>query len=206
MVEADARVDNVGGDALAGAAVKDVAGAAGLGVAEAGEAGGGRVLGEARAGLDVDVLLDVGDLVGAEDLGDHLVVGLEGQGAHLAHVVGVHGGGQELARPGPAAGEVALGDLGRHHALVGEDGVIGKGVVVDDDVPVRDHVLGVGVADGHAEEEDVALGREGGDGPARGEQGREGEEETSRHGGGGGRSALAVVVGGRGWWSSVEKE
>lgn len=156
----DTGVDDVGGDAGASGLVEDVAGLAGVGVGQTDEAGRGVGLGDGGGELDLGVLLDVGDLVGAHDGHDEAVVGLHGHGAPAVHLEGLGGGG-ELTAVECALADVTLLDGGDEGLLLHVDGVIVERVVVDDDVLVGDEVQGVEVRDGNAHEGVGGTGRAG---------------------------------------------
>lgn len=118
---------------------------------QADETGRGVGLHDGGAGLDLGVGLDVLDFVGVEDVVDHDVVGIEDHGAPRVHLQGLDLGGKEVAHE-PALADVALLDGIGEGVDVGVDGVVVKGVVVHDNVPVGDDVEGIGVVDGQAHE------------------------------------------------------
>lgn len=178
----DARVDDEGGDALAGRVVKGVGVPPGLSRRHAGEAGGGVLLGDEGIEVDIGVGLDVGDLVGAVDLEGGGVVGLEAHGTHAADGEGVDCHAEHAVVYGGALANVALGDGIDPVGLVRGDGVIVKGVVVDHDVLVWDDVLGISVHNGETETL-WFTGRGRGRGP-QGEGGQKGKggEKRGRYG------------------------
>lgn len=145
----DARVDDEGGDALAGRVVKGVGGTPGLCRRHAGEAGGGVLLGDEGIEVDIGVGLDIRDLVGTVNLDGGGVVGLEAHGSHAADAEGVDCHAEHTVVYGGALSDVALGDGIDPVGLVCGNGVIVEGIVVDDDIFVRDDVLGISVHDRH---------------------------------------------------------
>lgn len=181
----DARVDDEGGDALAGRVVKGVGGPAGLCRRQAGEAGGGVLLGDEGIEVHVGVGLDVRHLVGAVDLDGGGVVGLEAHGSHAADGEGVDRHAEHAVVYGGALADVALGDGVDPVGLVCGNGVIIKGVVVDDDVLVWDDILGIGVHDWHTKPLQL---------PGRGAEGKGSQEGAGGEKRGGNGSHVDVVT------------
>lgn len=178
----DARVDDEGGDALACRVVKGVGGPPGLCRRQAGEAGGGVLLGDEGVEADIGVGLDVGDLIGAVDLEGGGVVGLEAHGSHAADGEGVDCHAEHAVVYGGALADVALGDGIDPVGLVRGNDIIIEGVVVDDDELVGDDVLGISI---HNRQTETL--RFPGRGRGRGSQGEGGQkgkggEKRSRYG------------------------
>ncbi len=136
---ADASVDNIGGDALAGGIVKNIGLGTDLAVRDAVQAR--RSIGLCNHGLcgNPGVGLDVVNLVGVEHVHEHVVVGVEDGCAPGIHLEGRDFGRKKLAAKATLA-QVALLDGGGEDGLLGVNSILGKGVVVDDDVAVGNDV------------------------------------------------------------------
>ena len=165
----NAGVDHVGGDITAARVVENVVVLASFGMGDADEPGRGVGLRNGNRGLDCGIRLYISHFLLPEHAEDHLVVGLEGDGAPRVEVERQDVVGQYLAREG-ALSQAALLDGRDDHGLLGVDGGIGKAVVVDNDVAVRDLVLGLEIGYRHADE---------GTADAEGE-GRERKQEDER--------------------------
>lgn len=74
----DTSVQDVDSDTLSGSGIKDVTLLASSGVRQAGKAGGSVDLAENGVGLDLGVELDKANLIGAGNLLDHVVIGIDG--------------------------------------------------------------------------------------------------------------------------------
>ena len=177
-------VDNIGSDACARRVIEDVALSTELAVREAVQAGRGVGLHDGLAGRDPVVALNVGDLVSVVDLRDHEVIGVEGHGAPLVHLEGVDLGGQRVALETSLV-QVALLDGGGEVRLLGIDGIVVEGAVVDNNVAVGDEVVGPSVDDGQARDAGAALAtvddiRRQGSHERR--QGEEDGQKRGRHG------------------------
>lgn len=178
---ADASINDIGGDALAGGFLEHV----GLTVG-----GAARQADEARRSVglshhvdgDPGVGLDVGDLGRLVDVHDHGVVGVESHGAPIAHAERHYGGGEGVARQ-TAFANVTLLDGSSERSLPGVDGVIVKGIVVYDNVSVGYDISGLGVRDGDAEDGVEAVVKTWGQSSRAEDESRQaGEEIEERHG------------------------
>lgn len=139
MVDLNTSVDNVSSDTLTSGVVEDVVLLVGLSVGETVKTRGCVDLSNGSVELNTGVGLDVGNLVGLEEILDHHVISIKGHGAPCVHAEGLDGSGHGLA-DGASLVEVSLLDGGGNRELLGGDGVVIKGVVVDNDVSVRDNV------------------------------------------------------------------
>lgn len=142
----DTSVKDVDSDTFAGGVVKDISITASLLVGEAVEADGGIRLSQQDIGRDLRIRLNVLDLLGVVDILNHVIVGVEHDGAPLVEVEGVDLCGEQVA-DGGALAEVAPLDGPRDAGDAGLDGVVAVGAVVDDDVAVGDLVLGLRVGE-----------------------------------------------------------
>lgn len=147
--DADTRVDDVDRHALPRGLVKEIRRLAGPRLREALQSRGCICLGDGRGGVNPLIGLDVGDLVGAVDVGNHGVVGVEGHGAPRVHLEGHDVGGQLSALGASLVqAQVAFPEGRGIEGHAGVNVIAAERVVVHDNVPVGDDVGGWAIGDG----------------------------------------------------------